>query len=230
MSAPVATTSPQNSCPITSPAGHRGPELQVGAADAAGRHLQHELTRAGRRIGDLGRPRAGGRRSARLHAWVEPTRMRRLCAARCRRAARRAVGSPACPGSPSSSAASTSAKGRAGTTIGSGSPTSTSTPSPASATTANGSSSSSSTTSRAGWAGCPTVGCSWSPWSRGASSGWSRTARRRATPICRAVATGRCNDMVVAADGTAYVGNFGFELGTAPRAHDARARRSRRRR
>ena len=27
------------------------------------------------------------------------------------------------------------------------------------------------------------------------------------------VATGRCNDMVVAADGTAYVGNFGFELG-----------------
>lgn len=29
-----------------------------------------------------------------------------------------------------------------------------------------------------------------------------------------AVATGRCNDMVVAADGTAYVGNFGFELGT----------------
>ena len=33
---------------------HRGPQLQVGAADAAGRHLQHELTRAGRRIGDLG--------------------------------------------------------------------------------------------------------------------------------------------------------------------------------
>jgi len=29
-----------------------------------------------------------------------------------------------------------------------------------------------------------------------------------------AVATGRCNDMVVAVDGTAYVGNFGFELGT----------------
>ncbi len=29
-----------------------------------------------------------------------------------------------------------------------------------------------------------------------------------------AVAAGRCNDMVVAADGTAYVGNFGFELGT----------------
>ncbi len=28
------------------------------------------------------------------------------------------------------------------------------------------------------------------------------------------VATGRCNDMVVAVDGTAYVGNFGFELGT----------------
>jgi sugar lactone lactonase YvrE len=28
------------------------------------------------------------------------------------------------------------------------------------------------------------------------------------------VAAGRCNDMVVAADGTAYVGNFGFELGT----------------
>lgn len=27
------------------------------------------------------------------------------------------------------------------------------------------------------------------------------------------VATGRCNDMVVAADGTAYVGNFGFVLG-----------------
>jgi sugar lactone lactonase YvrE len=32
-----------------------------------------------------------------------------------------------------------------------------------------------------------------------------------------AVATGRCNDMVVAADGTAYVGNFGFELGTPMR-------------
>ncbi len=31
------------------------------------------------------------------------------------------------------------------------------------------------------------------------------------------VATGRCNDMVVAADGTAYVGNFGFELGTPMR-------------
>jgi sugar lactone lactonase YvrE len=31
------------------------------------------------------------------------------------------------------------------------------------------------------------------------------------------VATGRCNDMVVAGDGSAYVGNFGFELGTAPR-------------
>ena len=30
-------------------------------------------------------------------------------------------------------------------------------------------------------------------------------------------AAGRCNDMVVAADGTAYVGNFGFELGTPPR-------------
>jgi sugar lactone lactonase YvrE len=29
-----------------------------------------------------------------------------------------------------------------------------------------------------------------------------------------AVAVGRANDMVVAADGTAYVGNFGFELGT----------------
>jgi sugar lactone lactonase YvrE len=29
-----------------------------------------------------------------------------------------------------------------------------------------------------------------------------------------AIATGRCNDMVVAADGTAYVGNFGFALGT----------------
>ena len=29
-----------------------------------------------------------------------------------------------------------------------------------------------------------------------------------------AVATGRCNDMVVAVDGTAYVGNFGFELST----------------
>jgi len=28
------------------------------------------------------------------------------------------------------------------------------------------------------------------------------------------VAAGRCNDMVVAADGTAYVGNFGFVLGT----------------
>jgi sugar lactone lactonase YvrE len=27
------------------------------------------------------------------------------------------------------------------------------------------------------------------------------------------IARGRCNDMVVAADGTAYVGNFGFELG-----------------
>jgi sugar lactone lactonase YvrE len=27
-----------------------------------------------------------------------------------------------------------------------------------------------------------------------------------------AIATGRCNDMVVAADGNAYVGNFGFEL------------------
>lgn len=33
------------------------------------------------------------------------------------------------------------------------------------------------------------------------------------------VATGRCNDMVVAADGTAYVGNFGFEVfdAAAPR-------------
>jgi sugar lactone lactonase YvrE len=31
------------------------------------------------------------------------------------------------------------------------------------------------------------------------------------------VAAGRCNDMVVAADGTAYVGNFGFELGTRAR-------------
>ena len=31
------------------------------------------------------------------------------------------------------------------------------------------------------------------------------------------VATGRCNDMVVAEDGTAYVGNFGFELGTPMR-------------
>jgi len=31
-----------------------------------------------------------------------------------------------------------------------------------------------------------------------------------------AVATGRCNDMVVAGNGTAYVGNFGFELGGAP--------------
>ncbi len=31
------------------------------------------------------------------------------------------------------------------------------------------------------------------------------------------VATGRGNDMVVAADGTAYVGNFGFELGTPMR-------------
>lgn len=28
------------------------------------------------------------------------------------------------------------------------------------------------------------------------------------------LATGNCNDMVVAADGTAYVGNFGFELGS----------------
>ena len=27
------------------------------------------------------------------------------------------------------------------------------------------------------------------------------------------IATGRCNDMVVSADGNAYVGNFGFELG-----------------
>jgi sugar lactone lactonase YvrE len=32
-----------------------------------------------------------------------------------------------------------------------------------------------------------------------------------------AVATGRCNDMVVAADGTIYVGNFGFELGSRVR-------------
>jgi sugar lactone lactonase YvrE len=31
------------------------------------------------------------------------------------------------------------------------------------------------------------------------------------------VAADRCNDMVVAADGTAYVGNFGFELGTPMR-------------
>jgi sugar lactone lactonase YvrE len=29
-----------------------------------------------------------------------------------------------------------------------------------------------------------------------------------------AIATGNCNDMVVAADGTAYVGNFGFDLTT----------------
>ena len=39
-----------------------------------------------------------------------------------------------------------------------------------------------------------------------------------------AVATGRCNDMVVAADGTAYVGNFGFELGGAARRPAALAR------
>lgn len=34
------------------------------------------------------------------------------------------------------------------------------------------------------------------------------------------VATGRCNDMVVASDGSAYVGNFGFDLdtGESPRA------------
>ncbi len=38
-----------------------------------------------------------------------------------------------------------------------------------------------------------------------------------------AVATGRCNDMVVAVDGTAYVGNFGFELGS-PRQPAALAR------
>jgi sugar lactone lactonase YvrE len=38
-----------------------------------------------------------------------------------------------------------------------------------------------------------------------------------------AVATGRCNDMVVAADGTAYVGNFGFEFGS-PRQPAALAR------
>ena len=34
---------------------------------------------------------------------------------------------------------------------------------------------------------------------------------RSATPICRGVATGHCNDMVVDADGRAYVGNFGFD-------------------
>jgi sugar lactone lactonase YvrE len=32
-----------------------------------------------------------------------------------------------------------------------------------------------------------------------------------------AIATARCNDMVVAADGNAYVGNFGAEFGAAPR-------------
>ena len=33
---------------------HRRLELQVGTADATGRHLQHELAGSGRRIGDVG--------------------------------------------------------------------------------------------------------------------------------------------------------------------------------
>ena len=41
---------------------------------------------------------------------------------------------------------------------------------------------------------------------------WNDLVTLRAKKLA-GVATGRCNDMVVAADGTAYVGNFGFVLG-----------------
>ena len=60
--------------------------------------------------------------------------------------------------------------------------------------------------------------------------GSSPTARWSSTPTSPASPTGRCNDMVVASDGNAYVGNFGFEVfvrGTAPE-RDARARAARR--
>ncbi len=69
-----------------------------------------------------------------------------------------------------------------------------------------------STASRRGWAGCPTAACSSTPASTGPSCGASRTAPSSATASLEPWATWHANDMVVAANGQAYAGNFGFDL------------------
>ena len=57
--------------------------------------------------------------------------------------------------------------------------------------------------------------------------GSSTTGRWSSTATSSAIATGRCNDMVVSSDGNAYVGNFGFEIGHgAERAERRRSRSS----
>ena len=60
-------------------------------------------------------------------------------------------------------------------------------------------------------AGNPTAPCSW--WQcRAASCGAVRATHSSTTPILSDIAAFHCNDMVVATDGTAYVGNFGFDF------------------
>ena len=124
----------------------------------------------------------------------------------------------ACPGSRSSSTASTSAKGRAGTTVGSGSPTSTSTRCRASATTA---------TRRVELEldDSPS-GLGWLPDGRllVVAMESRRVLRvepdgrgRRPTPTCRRSPPAAATTWSSPADGTAYVGNFGFDVSSANR-------------
>ena len=63
-----------------------------------------------------------------------------------------------------------------------------------------------------GSGGCPTGGCSSCRCATASSCARRRPASSSSTPTCRAIATGHVNDMVVGADGIAYVGNFGFDL------------------
>ena len=93
--------------------------------------------------------------------------------------------------------------------------------------------SSSSTTTRAGSAGCPTVGRSWCRCRRRRCCGSRADGAVVEHGDLGHIATGRCNDMVVSSDGNAYVGNFGFESrqrATTPQNARARARPARRHR
>ena len=60
--------------------------------------------------------------------------------------------------------------------------------------------------------GCPTVGLVVVSMRDRRCCDTSRPASSSSTPTSAGVATGHVNDMVVGADGTAYVGNFGFDL------------------
>src|SRR6185437_2593554 len=183
---------------------HRGPELQVGAADAAGRHLQHELTRAGRRIRDLGHLELV---VVVQHGCTHGSSLRSYS----RRRLARVSGPTVLVG---------------GIDFGEG---------PRWHDDRLWFSDfHQHTVSSVGDDGDRVVevelddfpsGLGWLPDGRLLVVAMESRRVVRVEPDgthtrhgdLSGVATGRCNDMVVAGDGSAYVGNFGFELGTAPR-------------